>query len=65
MSLLLVAVYRMAATSPLYARPEIVRGQQCTDRFERVPTPFNTMLNDQGALEARWHELAPPRRCWS
>jgi hypothetical protein len=27
----LVAVYRMAATTPPYARPEIVRGQQCAE----------------------------------
>jgi hypothetical protein len=28
---LIVAVYRMAATTPLYARPEIIRGQHCTE----------------------------------
>ena len=29
-SLLRVAVYRMAAAAPLYAPPEIIRGEQCT-----------------------------------
>jgi hypothetical protein len=31
-----VAIYRMAATVPLYAQPEIVQGQHCTRRCHRA-----------------------------
>jgi hypothetical protein len=47
----LVAVYRMAAFLPLYARPEIVRGQQCTDcSRRRCATPL--LKHPRGTFEA-------------